>query len=162
MDDESLLFADDPSTREVTIASQVPVDRSEGTEVQKCPVEYPKVRFDIDGDIRQAVLDSCFERIHENFYLAKAHGVDLVIDEDTAYFNASNVIRDSDKLSNLMKSDVMKANFDYVKDRLGRTPYYEVYDQNIQSLNGVYMHGIVIGNIIGHAVHDTRDLDVPS
>ncbi|KAG8314658.1 hypothetical protein J6590_087496 [Homalodisca vitripennis] len=114
--------------------------------------DYPKVPFDVDEDIKRSVLRSCTERIQGQFYLGHAHGVELVIDKSTAYFNASSIIPDENSLNELMESDVMKVNFDYIKSRLNRTPYYRVTDQENPQLDGVYMHGMVIGNVLGNAI----------
>lgn len=113
--------------------------------------EYPDVPFDIDQDIRRSVLGSCIRRIEGDYYEGRAHGADLIIDRDTAYFNASNLVRDNRLLNELMDSETMRLQFDYVQNELKRRPYYIVVGRDNRQINGVYMHGISIGNVIAVA-----------
>lgn len=114
---------------------------------------YPNVPFDIDKDITRSVLESCVRNIEKHYSLGRAHGVELVIDKKTAYYNASNLMPNGDKdVNDLIESDVMKLNFEYIESRLGKWPVYEVKGEANTSLNGVYMHALTIGNVLGHAV----------
>lgn len=110
--------------------------------------QYPVVPFNIDEDIGRSVLDSCVSQIEGNYYAARAQGADLVIDRDTAYFNASDLVGDDKRLNELLSSDTMKLQFDYIKYGLGREPFYRVTGKTNRRLNGTYMHGVTIGNVL--------------
>lgn len=112
--------------------------------------DYPNVPFDVDKDITRAVLESCTERIKDNYYKGRMHGLALVIDKNTAYYNASAIMRDEDRLKAMMGGEVMKAYFEYIKTCLGRDPYYRVDSEHTNpDLNGIYMHAVTIGNVSG-------------
>lgn len=113
--------------------------------------QYPEVPFDIDEDIRRSVLQSRVHRIEGNYYTGRAHGADIVIDADTSYFNASNLVADDPRLDKLLGSETMELQLDYVKNGLGREPYYRVTGKANNLLNGIYMHGITIGNVMSIA-----------
>lgn len=115
--------------------------------------EYPKVAFDIDADITKGVLNSCIQQIEDDFYFARAHGVDLVIDKNTAYYNASQILSNEKDLETMMQSDVMKLIFDYIEKKIAKEPYYRVLNRDNKLLNGVYMHGMTIGNVLGNALY---------
>lgn len=132
--------------------------RVEPEELSATPDRYPNVSFDIDKDIRTCVLRSCLYRIEDNYYAGRAHGSDFVIDTDTAYFNASNLVTDDSKLNALLtRNNSMRLQFDYIEQQLGRIPYYRVTGKDDVRLNGVYMHGITIGNVLSAASVKTDD-----
>lgn len=115
--------------------------------------EYPRVAFDVDRDVREDVLRSCATRVVGNFYVARAHGVEMVVDKETAYYNASNIVGgDNDMDALLEDSDVMKNVFDYVRRTFHKRPFYRVTDHDDYPLvNGVYMHPLTVGNVLGRA-----------
>lgn len=110
--------------------------------------KYPEIPFNIDQDIRQVVLNACVGQIEDNFYAGRAHGADLVIDRDTAYYNASSLVGDDERLDQLLNSETMKLQLGYIKNSLSAEPYYRVKDKTLTRLNGIYMHGITIGNVL--------------
>lgn len=111
---------------------------------------YPMITFDVDKDITEAALSACTNHIQDSFYEGLAHGVELVIDKKSGYFNASTVVSDDSRLDALLKSDVMKTNFEYIKTSFGKDPFYHVVGKDNKRLNGVYMHCLAIGNVIGN------------
>lgn len=114
--------------------------------------DYPHVPFDIDRDISEGVLGSCVEQIKGNFYSGRRHGVQMVVDKETAYYNASLYVTDENDMKYLMEGEIMKNCFDYIRKEFNKRPFYRVEDQECARLNGVYMHGLTLGNVLGHAL----------
>lgn len=115
--------------------------------------EYPRVPFDIDADVRRDVLNSCVRHIDGKYYAGRAHGADIVIDTDTAYFNATNLVSDARRMDELLDSPTMRKQIAYIETVLGKHPYYRVSDNHDPRLNGIYMHGITIGNVLSIVPH---------
>lgn len=138
------------------MAEDSPVTPTEPTPLFE---QYPEVPFDIDGDVRRCVLKSCVARIEGNYYTGRAHGTDLVIDKDTAYFNASNLLTDREALEELLDNDeTIKLQLAYIADELKQKPFYRVSGEKNALLNGIYMHGLAIGNILSHALVKRCDM----
>ena len=161
--EDAILFADEPEGPltfpddvEPNSDANQSVHTQQANKAAQTPAtplpEYPRVPYNIDSDVKQGILRSCEKQIQGDFYYGRAHGLYMVIDKSTAYYNASIYFATENELNNLMDRVEMKVQFDYIRDRLGREPFYRVVGQHNKTLNGVYMHGLTMANVAGYGL----------
>jgi len=140
-----------------TTANNVRPGCSRTSQIARTPFpDYPRVPFNVEEDIKQGILRYCVNHIHGDYYYGHAHGVDMIIDKATAFYNASVYLPGDVDMRMFMECDETKRLFNYLRELCGREPFYYVNGQEMNVLNGVYMHGLTLANVVGRGVSNLK------